>query len=113
MFSRRATATRWFLQVAMLVLATIFALPVLAAVMISFRGEGLGNYLAVLAHPLVPRFFLNTSIVAALTIALVYGVAGAAAYALAKLRLAGRETLFIALLAGLMIPPVALLVPLY
>lgn len=108
-----ARGARTFFQVVMLTLAVVFAFPIVVAFGVSFRGEGLQNYTAVLAHPLLPRFFLNSAIVSAVTILVVYLLAGFAAFALAKLDLRGRSLILAAIMVGLMVPTVALIVPLF
>lgn len=102
-----------FPQVILTVLAMLFMLPLLIAVRVSLQGEGLGNYLTVIQHPTIPRFFLNSIIVTAATIVLVYVITSLAAYAFSKLRFRGKNVLFLAILVGLMIPSVALIVPLF
>ena len=100
-------------QLVLTVLAIIFAAPLVIMIRVSLQGDGLGNYLAVLQHPLIPRFFLNSVVVTALTIALTYVVTILAAYALAKLKLRGRMLMFNLILVGLMVPAIAVVVPLF
>ena len=59
------------------------------------------------------RYFLNSLIVAGLTMALVCVVAVFAAYALARFRFAGREPFALSLLIGQMFPSVLLAIPLF
>lgn len=100
-------------QLALTVLALPFLLPLWVLFTTSWRGEGIGNYIAVLQHPLIPRFFLNSTIVSLGTIVLVYTISLLAAYAFSKLALRYKQLLFNAVLVGLMIPGIAILVPLF
>lgn len=100
-------------QVILTVMALVFAFPLAVMFRVSIQGEGLGNYITVLRHPMVPRFFFNSVFVTACTIVLVYVITLLAAYAFAKLQLRGKAVLFSALLVGLMLPAVAIMVPLF
>lgn len=102
-----------FQQIVLTVLALLFLLPLLIALRVSLQGGGLENYLAVIRQPLVPRFFVNSIIVTASTIAIVYVITSLAGYAFSKLKFRGKEILFLGVLVGLMIPSVALIVPLF
>jgi len=101
------------IQLVLTLLALLFVFPLAVMVSVSLRGEGFGNYLAVLRHPMIPRFFLNSVIVTACTIVLVYCITILAAYAFSKLPLRGKTVLFSALLVGLLLPAVAVMVPLF
>jgi multiple sugar transport system permease protein len=57
------------------------------------------------------RYFLNSALVALSVTALQLGVCSLAAYAFARLRFPGRDALFLAFLAGLMIPSQVTLIP--
>ncbi|NOU98397.1 ABC transporter permease subunit [Paenibacillus sp. LMG 31456] len=100
-------------QLILTVLAAVFATPLVIMLMVSFQGEGLGNYIAVLTHPAIPRFFLNSLIVSVCTIVLVFCITLLAAYAFSKLEIPAKGALFNLILMGLMIPSVALIVPLF
>jgi raffinose/stachyose/melibiose transport system permease protein len=113
MFSGVTRHYTWTFQVALTVLAVIFAFPLGVMVLVSLRGQGIGNYVAVLQHPMIPRFFLNSIVVTLCTIVLVYMITMLSAYAFSKLPLRGKNVLFSALLVGLLLPGVAILVPLF
>jgi raffinose/stachyose/melibiose transport system permease protein len=100
-------------QAVLTALALLYAGPLLIAARVSLQGEGLGNYRAVLRHPLIPRYFLNSVIVTACTIVVVYVITVLAAYAFSKLQLRGKGLLYNAVLAGLTVPGIALVVPLF
>jgi len=72
------------------------------------------NYLKVLHYQAgLGTYLFNSLAVAFLTIVLCLVLAVPAGYALARLRLPARETIFVLLLAGMMVPYQALLTPLY
>lgn len=59
------------------------------------------------------RFFLNTAFVAGAITAIVLTVSSLAAYAFARLRFFGRDSLFLVYLATLMVPQAVLVIPLF
>lgn len=60
-----------------------------------------------------PRHFANSVVVAALTVAIIVGVATLTGYAFARLPFPGREWVFYVFLAAMMIPGQAILVPMF
>lgn len=108
---------------------TILALslgPYLWAVLSSLRPEveiglprllpqrwTLENYTYVLRNTAFPRFFLNSSIVTAATVALGLGLAVPAAYAFSRYRFPGRQVLKLTLLLTYIFPAILLVTPLY
>ena len=113
MFSGVTRHYTWTFQLVLTLLALVFIFPLALMFSVSLRGEGFGNYLAVLRHPMIPRFFLNSVVVTLCTIVLVYIITMLSAYAFSKLPLRGKSVLFSALLVGLLLPGVAILVPLF
>ncbi len=87
--------------------------PSIAMVQGSLAGDGWGNYRDVLAVPGFFRFFVNSAIISAAVIAIVYVVTMLAAFGFAKLHIRGREIYFWLLLACLTLPEVVLLTPLF
>lgn len=74
----------------------------------------LDNYAEVLRQqPLFPRFFLNSVIVAAVTVVSVLFTSALAGYAFAKFTFAGKKLLFIFVLSTMMIPFQIRMVPLF
>lgn len=71
------------------------------------------NYREAFAKAPLLRFLLNGAIVTVTIFAIQVAVAVPCAYALAKLRFRGRQVLFAAILACLLIPPHAISVPLF
>jgi ABC-type glycerol-3-phosphate transport system permease component len=73
----------------------------------------LENYAAVFSRADFGGAFLNSVIVSAFAVSLSLLVGVPAAYAMARFSFLGRNTLFFALLAMRMLPPIAVLVPMY
>jgi raffinose/stachyose/melibiose transport system permease protein len=113
MFSQTSTRFPFLSQLLLTILGLLFAMPLILLFKVSFQGQGIGNYIAVLSLPQLPRFFLNSIIVAACTIGIVYVVAMLAGYAFSKLEMHGKSVLFNAILVGLMLPATAVIVPLF
>ena len=108
---------RWWSKGLLQLLATILVLPYLFPLIAmgqgSLAGGGWANYRDVLAVPGFFRFFLNSAIISAGVIVLVYAVTMLAAYGFAKLHIRFREVYFWMLLACLTLPEVVLLTPLF
>jgi raffinose/stachyose/melibiose transport system permease protein len=113
MFEVRSLRGRILLQIVVTLLVLPFLFPLVAMVQGSLAGDGWRNYAAVLAVPGLWRFFVNTVVIAAGVIVLVYSVTMLASYGFAKLHIAGREVYFWLLLACLTLPEVVLLTPLF
>jgi raffinose/stachyose/melibiose transport system permease protein len=113
MFEVRSRRGRVLLQIVVTLLVLPYLFPLIAMVQGSLAGDGWGNYRAVLAVPGLARFFLNSAVIAACVIVLVYLVTMLAAYGFAKLRIRFREVYFWMLLACLTLPEVVLLAPLF
>ena len=100
-------------QFILTLLAVLFVIPLIIMLIVSFRGEGIGNYVAVLTHSLFPGFFINSLVVSISTVAVVFVFTLTAAYAFSKLNLPLKNVLLNASLIGLMLPPIALIVPIF
>jgi len=113
MFEVRRWWSKGLLQLLATVLVLPYLFPLIAMVQGSFAGAGWANYRDVLAVPGFFRFFLNSAIISAGVIVLVYVVTMLAAYGFAKLHIRFREVYFWMLLACLTLPGVVLLTPLF
>ncbi|HEY62723.1 MAG TPA: carbohydrate ABC transporter permease [Anaerolineae bacterium] len=71
----------------------------------------LKNYIAALGKDLFGLYFLNSLIVAISTTLSTILISSLLAFAFARLRFPGRETIFYLFLLGMMIPPVMLIIP--
>jgi ABC-type glycerol-3-phosphate transport system permease component len=96
-------------------LAWLFALSLDPTQGVAGSGGGytLRNYSAVLFESLMVRYFLNTAIIAVLTVFCTLTCACLGAYAASRFRFRGREVVMVGLLLASMTPVIAVLVPLY
>jgi raffinose/stachyose/melibiose transport system permease protein len=113
MFEIRTRTGQVLLQIGATVLLIPYLFPLVVMVKGAFAGEGVGNFEAVLRVPGFGRFFVNSIVVAAAVIVLVYVVTMMAAFGFAKLHIRFREVYFWLLLACLTLPEVVLLAPLF
>lgn len=113
MFEARSRRARLALQIAVTLIAVPYLLPLVAMVQGSLAGQGWLNYKIVLSVPNVVSFFINSGIIAATTIAIVYVCTITAAFGYSKLRIRGKEVYFWIMLAALTLPEVVLLTPLF
>lgn len=98
----------WVLGLSLKTRLQVFATPPLFV-----WSPTLENYAAVLQQADFLRAFLNSLIVSAGAVSLSLAVGVPAAYAFARFPFRGRTFLFFALLAMRMLPPIAVLVPMY
>ena len=78
------------------------------------NGYGPGNYVTLLHYNAgLGQYLLNSTIVSALTVAITLTVSLLGGYAFARFSFPGRDLLFLATLAILMVPYATLLIPLY
>ncbi|MEV6302577.1 carbohydrate ABC transporter permease [Actinoplanes sp. NPDC051861] len=113
MFEVRTGFGRLLLQLAATILVLPYLFPLIVMVRGAFAGDGAGNFRAVLGVPGFARFFVNSIVISAVVIALVYAVTMMAAFGFAKLHIRFREVYFWLLLACLTLPEVVLLAPLF
>ena len=113
MFEIRTRPGRILLQIVATILVVPYLFPLVVMVRGAFAGAGVENFSAVLQVPGFGRFFVNSLIIAAVVIALVYAVTMMAAFGFAKLHIRFREVYFWLLLACLTLPEVVLLAPLF
>jgi multiple sugar transport system permease protein len=71
------------------------------------------NYANMWVASAIPKYFLNTAIVAAFSIAFILFFAGMAAYALTRFNFRGRTAFLLSLLVGQIMPLTTLIIPLY
>lgn len=116
-----------FAYAALLALLVLFLFPLLWIVGLSFKTRmqvfaspplfiwtpTLHNYVAILSTGAFQTAFINSLVIAAEAVLLSICVGVPAAYAFARFRFAGRASLFMSLLVMRMLPPIAVLVPMY
>lgn len=119
---------RWLGRTALLIFVIIYLIPILGVVLTSFKTNAeiaargiwaptgsltVDNYLSIWRETNTPRYLLNSLL--STVPAVILSIAGGASigYALSKLRPRGGAIIFIAVIAGLFVPPQVLLVPLF
>lgn len=113
MFQLQRRAGRILSQVLVLVALVAFLVPLVLIVSESLTGEGLTNYSLVLSTTPFPRFFANSVLVSVSTVVLVLALSLGAAYCFSVLKPRGSGVATVVILAGLALPAIALVVPLY
>jgi ABC-type glycerol-3-phosphate transport system permease component len=113
MFEVRSRLGKVGLQILVTLMVIPFAFPLVAMLQGSFAGTGWNNYRVVLGISQLPLFFLNSTIIAASVIAIVYVCTMLAAFGFSKLHIRGKEVYFWLLLAALTLPEVVLITPLF
>lgn len=118
----------WLFIVSLSILALIWITPMVWMLITSFKLEGrtitfpiqwipqpfsLQSYRALFERAPIIRWFFNSMVTSSLTTLGVLIIDAPAAYALSRLRFAGRNFLFIFTLAGFMVPNQVILIPLY
>jgi ABC-type glycerol-3-phosphate transport system permease component len=94
------------------ILVIPFLVPLVTMVQGSLKGQGWGNYEALLALPGLWLYFRNSMIIAAGTIALVYFLTMATSFGFSKLRIRNKELYFWLLMGALTMPEIVLITPL-
>lgn len=125
---RPALLERTLAYVVLTVLALVFVVPFMFVVSTSFKSGAnlftyppewipstiyLGNYEDLLFKSGFLRWMFNTVVVAGIVTALNLLMDSMAGYALAKIPIVGRSTLMVLMIACLMIPRAAIVIPLY
>ena len=105
--------TTFISQFILTVLAIIFSLPLIVMIIVSLQGRGFENYIKVIKLEYVWQFFFNSIIVSFFTVLIVYVLSILTAYSLSKLNPIAKNSLFNLILIGLMVPNVALVVPIF
>ena len=77
------------------------------------RGFTLQAYASVLADGNLVRWFFNSTLIAVVVTVLTVALSASAAYGFSRTRFRGRNALFALTIAGIMVPPQILIVPLY
>ncbi len=114
MFLRTSLTTKIIFQAVATIIALPFALGLITIIATSFGGAGFAaNYAAVLTKTPFLRSTLNSAAISLGVIALVYVCTMLSAYAFAKMRFKGKKLIFNAILVGLVLPAIALIVPLF
>jgi raffinose/stachyose/melibiose transport system permease protein len=109
--SKRTTNILRFLCILFFVL--IIILPISIIVHGSLQGDGIGNYIVVLTQHNIERFFMNSSIIATMTVAVVSVLVVFAGFAFSKLHFPFKNVLYIFILSALLLPAASIMVPIF
>lgn len=113
MFAKQGLVGRALSQALIIVAIVVLSLPLVMIFRESIKGQGLANYAIIVETTPFLRFLLNSAIVSGVTVLLVLATSIAAAYATALLRPRLTGLLSVLLLAGLTMPAIALVVPVF
>ncbi|OCT15577.1 hypothetical protein A8709_16020 [Paenibacillus pectinilyticus] len=113
MFGRIQLSEKITMNVLLLLVAIVWLVPLVYLLGYSLEGDHWGNYQAVLSLKLFPHFLINSFIVSVSVVILLLTVVALAAFGFSKATFPGASSIFAICLIGLMIPPVAMLVPLF
>jgi multiple sugar transport system permease protein len=125
---RSERAAEWLTRSVLVGLAALWIVPLIWIIAMSFKPNDvlmmstagllpipftLKNFQDILFVSMTPRWLFNSAVVALGTTALTLVVASLAGYAFARLDFPFKRTLFIIVLAGMMVPQEALVIPLH
>ena len=113
MFMHQSLLSRVVSQALIFIGLALFTLPLIMIVGTSLSGEGVTNYWLILSTTPFARFLLNSVIITLTTVAIVIALSLTAAFAIAILRPRGYGVALVTLLAGMSLPAIALIVPLF
>jgi len=103
------TPILWLLSTSLKTGETVFATPP----SLIPRDPTLDNYRYVLESGDVPRYIVNSIVVSLLSVALNLVLSALVAYPLARMRFRGKKTLFIAILATMIVPFQSIMLPVF
>jgi ABC-type glycerol-3-phosphate transport system permease component len=104
-------AIAWLVPLGIVILGALH--PASGAFTLAPKGLTLSNFTEVIQSTNLPRLFLNSLIVTAVSTALVIAVSSLAAYGLVRHPFPGSQVVQFIILTGLMLAPAAVIVPLY
>lgn len=121
-------AFSWFCGSVLVVFAAIWVIPLLWALITSFKTEGevttnptgwwphqwsLDAYRSILSQGNITHWYLNSFLVAIVNVVLTIIVTSMAGMAISQTKFRGRRIVFMVIAAGLFIPPQVLILPLF
>jgi len=114
MSSRVSKKKRILQNLVMIAFVIPFIFPLISVIARSAQGEGfILNYKAVFLKSPFFQFAANSLYIASFTVLITFIATMLSAYAFSKINFKGRSVLFILLLGGLVLPGIALVVPLF
>jgi raffinose/stachyose/melibiose transport system permease protein len=113
MFQHQTLFGRVISQIMVLIALALLIAPLAMIVQTSLQGEGADNYVIVVSTTPFLRFLLNSIVITGVTVLLVLICSISSAYAIATLRPRGSRLAMVLILAGMALPGIALIVPLF
>lgn len=113
MFQHQRLLGRVISQMLILAALALLLAPIVMILLTSVQGQGIDNYVIVVSTTPFLRFLLNSLVVSAVTVLLVVACSISTAYAVATLRPRGSRIAMVLILAGMALPGIALIVPLF
>ncbi|MCD9020536.1 carbohydrate ABC transporter permease [Cohnella silvisoli] len=107
----RIRSVEWFRHLILFAIVGLFCIPIIELIRTSFARGGLQNYVDALTKIDLLRNLLNSTIVTGCTVLLVLLITLPAAFAFSKMRFPLKNVLFLLILLALMIPGIAIAVP--
>lgn len=113
MFQHQRLPGRIISQILVVIALALLVAPLAMIVQTSLQGQGAENYAIVISTTPFLQFFLNSLVISATTVLLVLICSISSAYAIATLRPRGSRLAMVLILAGMALPGIALIVPLF
>lgn len=107
----RSRGVEWLRHLTLFAVVCVFCVPLVELLRTSLERNGFRNYTDALTQIDLGRNLLNSAIVTGCTVALVLLITLPAAFAFSKMRFPLRNALFLLILLALMIPSIAIAVP--
>lgn len=116
-FLYRRPIERWLMLAFLLILAALWSLPLIAAVLRAFAFNGIQNFIDVLTQDIggvsLLRTYLNSFIVAITHALVVVAVSALAGYGFTFFDFRGKETAYFVVLVFMAVPLTSILIPLF
>lgn len=114
MLANISTKQKITMQVVLCVLATIYIIPLVNVLLLSFRGGAANNYSALFnAGMPIGRMLFNSFLVAGLQVALIVFVSSMSAFAFSKMDFKFKNFIYTLVLLTMSIPLISLMTPLF
>lgn len=113
MFQHQRLPGRVISQILVVIALALLIAPLAMILQTSLQGQGPENYAIVISTTPFLRFFVNSLVISGVTVLLVLICSISSAYAIATLRPRGSRLAMVLILAGMALPGIALIVPLF
>ncbi len=107
------TGYKIFSRIFVIMALIILIVPMLAMFGRSLEIKGIQNYITVMQEIKIGKSLINSLFVVSVTIIITVCICSLAAYAFSKMRFKGKNTLFVVILMGIMVPGASTLFPVF